>query len=86
MTFHPARREPDGYGVPTPPRYGAADVSNVVTLSSRLSNVETAILRIEAKLDKLCAMMLPVAATFADKGLRVAVGAASTSHSMRVRK
>ena len=42
--------------------------------------------RIEHKLDALVEMMKPVAATFADKGMRVAIGAAITAANMRVKR
>ena len=42
--------------------------------------------RIESNLDTLVEMMNPVAAVFSDKSMRVAIGAASTSQSLKVRK
>ena len=66
----PARPSP-------PPKIG--DVAAMASVCERLD-------RIKSNLDTLVEMMNPVAAVFSDKSMRVAIGAASTSQSLKVRK
>ena len=59
------------------------DVAGMCERVDRLGNVEQAVLRIERKLDMLVDMMKPL---FANPSMRVAIGAAVTAQSMRVRQ
>jgi hypothetical protein len=66
---------------PVPPKFG--DVAGMCERASRLDNIEATVSRIERKLDMLVDMMKPL---FANPSMRVAIGAAVTAQSMRVRK